>query len=101
MLTNRKDDDHHTEIAVWNEGDIPAYQSYRITCMDLDYDTKADKRMPPTARIWLLSTTGADVEQTRRLAREYDYVADLAEQLQAEKRAAYAARFGVEQVRES
>lgn len=94
MLIKRADADHYTEIAVWNDGDQPAYQSYRITCMDADYDTATDKRVPPTAHISLLSTTRADVAVTRRLAAEYTYVADVAEALQAEKRTAYAARFG-------
>lgn len=91
MLTNRKDSDHYTEIAVWSEGDHPAYQSYRIICMDMDIDQETGMRLSPTVRISLLSVTGATIENTRRLAREYDYVADLAEALQAEKRAAYNA----------
>lgn len=90
MITKRVDADHITEIAIWNDGAIPAYQSYRITCMDADYDTATDRRTPPTARISLLCATRADVASVRRLAAEYTYVADVAEQLQAEKRAAYA-----------
>lgn len=94
MLTKRADADHYTEIMIWNDGDDPAFQSYRVTCMDVDYDRTADTRIPPTAHIALLSSTQADVAHARRLAREYDYVADIAEALQAEKRAAYAARYG-------
>lgn len=96
MITNRKDSDHYTEIAVWNEGDTPAYQSYRITCMDVDYDTKADKRVPPTARISLLSSTSATVDVMRRLIYEYETVLGVADALQREKRAAYAERYPAE-----
>lgn len=89
MQTKRHDADHYTEIAIWNEGDQPAYQSYRVTCMDLDIDRETGMRQPPTARIALLTTTGADIAQTRRLAAEYTYVADVAEALQTEKRAKF------------
>lgn len=92
MITKRSDHDGWTEIVVWNEGDQPAYQSYRITCMDADWD---GERHPPTARISLLTTTQTTYETVRRLAREYEYVADLASQLEAEKRIAYAALAGV------
>lgn len=87
MLINRTDRDHHTEIVIWNEGDVPAYQGYRITCMDVDWDRATGTRQPPTAHISLLCSTSADVAQARRLAAEYTYVADVAEALQAEKRA--------------
>jgi hypothetical protein len=90
MLTKRNDSDHYTEIAVWNEGDQPAY---RIICMDIDIDRETGMRMPPTAQISLLATTQADYASARRLAAEYTYVADIAEALQAEKRAAYEARY--------
>lgn len=93
MLTERKDNDHYTDIAIWNEGDEPAYQSYRIICMDIDIDRKTGMRQPPTAHISLLTTTQTTYETVRRLAAEYAYVADVAEALQAEKRTAYAARF--------
>lgn len=89
MLTKRSEHAGWTEIVIWNEGDQPAYQSYRIICMDADIAD--DKRVPPTARISLLTTTQADYTSTRRLAAEYTYVADIAEALQAEKRAAYDA----------
>lgn len=94
MNTKRVDSDHITEIAIWNDGAIPAYQPYRITCMDADYDTATDRRTPPTARISLLCATSADVASTRRIAAEYAHVADVAEALQTEKRAAYAAQYG-------
>lgn len=94
MLTKRHDADHYTEIAIWNEGDEPAYQSYRVLCMDLDIGS-GDTRKPPTARISTPGTPpGIGFVDMCRLAAEYVYVADIAEALQAEKRAAYAARFG-------
>jgi hypothetical protein len=90
MHTKRVEHDHYTEIIVWNEGDQPAYQSYRITCANFDFDYAAGgSRILPTVRITLLSSPRATVEEVRRLAAEYTYVADLAEKLQAEKRAVY------------
>lgn len=87
MITKRVDHDGWTEIALWNEGDQPAYQSYRITCFNVDID-KRGNRLPPTARISLLSMTQADYTAVRRLVAEYTEVADVAEALQAEKREA-------------
>lgn len=90
MKTERTERDGYTEILIWNEGDQVAYQSYRITCQDFDYDHAAGgTRILPTVRISLLSVSQPTPEAVRRLAREYDYVADVAEELQAEKRATF------------
>ena len=89
MLTKRSEHDGWTEITIWNDGDQPSYQSYRIMCHDFGYDQQAHARTLPTARISLMCSTSATVEEARRLAAEYTYVADVAEALQAEKRAAY------------
>src|SRR5687768_2605019 len=86
----RNDGPHMTEILIWNEGDQPGFQSYRITCTDCDISLDGE-RVSPTAFISLLTSHQPTIESVRRLAREYDYVADVAEQLQAEKRAKFAA----------
>lgn len=82
MLTKRKDHDNHSEITIWNEGDT---QGYRITCPNIP----TVPGQPPTAGISLLNPARATVEETRRLAAEYTYVADIADALQAEKRAKF------------
>ena len=87
MQIERTDHDHYTDIAVYNEGDR-AWNSYRITCMNIDIID--GQRAAPTAQISLLILPpGADYASVRRLVAEYTYVADLAEALQAEKRAAF------------
>ena len=90
MHTKRVDGPHMTEILIWNDGDQPGFQSYRITCMDIDISIDGE-RVSPSAHISLLTSHQPTVESVRRLAAEYTYVADVAEQLQAEKRAAYNA----------
>lgn len=93
MMINRKDSDHYTEIDLWNDGDYPAYQSYRITCMDIDIDKETGMRQLPTAHISLLSSTGVTVDVLRRLVYEYETVLGVADALQIEKRAAYNIKF--------
>lgn len=85
MHTERKDGEHGTEIAIWSEGDA----SYRITCMDFDRDGEV---IPPTPHVLLLTSHRPTPADVRRLATEYAYVADVAEALQAEKRAAFEKR---------
>lgn len=86
MHTQRTDRDGWTEIRLQS-----AYSGrYYITCMDVDLDEQTGERQPPTVHISLLSLPQADVAQTRRLAAEYADVADVAEALEREKRAAYA-----------
>lgn len=89
MQMERTDADHYTEIALWNEPRA-WHTTYTITCMDVD-TTRNGERLPPTARIALLTWQDPTPENVRRLAAEYIYVADVAEALQAEKRAAYDA----------
>lgn len=78
MQTKRVDHPTHTEILIWNDG---AVEAYRITC--------ANFGPSPTAHISLLCVARATIEEARRLAAEYAYVADLAEQLQEEKRTGF------------
>lgn len=96
MQTKRRDDKDTgiTEIYIWFDGgDKPQWHSsYSVTCADFDFD---GKRQPPTARFSLLVPNNhATLADIRRIAHEYAMVADVAEALQAEKRAAYAQRFG-------
>lgn len=95
MHTKRADYPNHTEILVWNDGNQPAYQSYRIVCQNFDFDYAAGgSRILPSVHIELLSVIAPTPADVRRLAAEYTYVADVAETLQAEKRASYVAQVG-------
>lgn len=95
MITRRTDCDGYTTIMIRNE-DAPSWNAHVVTCMDVDID-KDGRPQPPTAGISALTLgAGASVSDLRRLAAEYAYVADLAEQLQAEKRAAYNRRVSSE-----
>lgn len=92
MIVERVERDGYTDITVRSKEDVP-WNAHRITCMDIDIDDDG-QRQPPTVHISVLTLRhGASIESLRRLAREYDYVADVADALQAEKRAAYDARF--------
>ena len=93
MIVERVERDGYTDISIYNAGDLP-WNAYRVTCMDIGYERETDKRAPPTVHISLLTTTNPTVENVRRLVAEYTYVADIAEALQAEKRAAYAEKYG-------
>lgn len=91
MIVERIERDGYTDIQIRNEGAVP-WAAHRVTCSDFDIDEATGQRQPPTVFISLLvAGSGITPELTRRLAREYDYVADIAERLQAEKRAAYSA----------
>lgn len=100
MHTIRQETEFGTELIIFTTQEAlerrDVWQAYRVTCADFDYDHATDKRQPPTARVSLMSATRADAALTRQLAAEYTAVADAAEALQAEKRAAYAERFGGE-----
>jgi hypothetical protein len=93
MIIERKDEDHYTELSIYNDGERHPVSVYRVTCMDMDID-RDGQRLTPTARISLLCSTSANVETAQRLAIEYLFVAGAAAALQAEKRAKYAERFG-------
>src|SRR5690349_15941814 len=80
-----------TELIIYNEGERTPFTVYRVRCAEFEMDIDGN-RVSPTARVSLLTANAASPDQVRRLAREYDYVADLAEKLQNEKRQAYAER---------
>lgn len=88
MITERSDHDGWSEIIVYNAPRDP-WNAYRIVCMDVDINPAGGGGMLPTANILLPAMTQADHASARRLAREYDVVADIAEALEAEKRAAF------------
>lgn len=94
----RQETEYGTEIYIFASQEAlearDVWQAYRVTCGEFYYDTQLDKRHPPTARIFLLTASGADIATVRQIAAEYAAVADVAEALQAEKRAAYAAKYG-------
>lgn len=93
MIVERVERDGYTDITIRAE-DSPPWNAHRVTCMDIDVDGGDGSRRPPTVNISVLTLRpGASVESLRRLAREYDHVADIAERLQAEKQSAYHARF--------
>jgi hypothetical protein len=88
MIVERVEREGYTEITIRSE-DNPPWCAHRITCMDMDIDDNGTRK-PPTVNISVLALRpGASIESLRRLAREYDYAADIAEELQAEKHAAY------------
>lgn len=95
MQTKRTDAEHMTEIVVWFDSDAPQWgAAHSITCMAVDISIDGE-RQPPTARFSLLTPhSRATIADLRRIAHEYAQVADVAAELQAEKRAAYHARFG-------
>lgn len=88
MQIERTDYEHGTEIVIGNEKSPVAYT---VICSDCGRD-KDRRPIPPTVNVYLPKTKTLDFESVRRLARELDYVADVAEALQAEKRAAYQKR---------
>jgi hypothetical protein len=88
MIVERVEREGYTDIAIRSK-DSPPWSAHRVTCMDFEIDDNGT-RQPPVVHISVLTLRlGAPVESLRRLAREYDYVADIAEKLQAEKREAY------------
>lgn len=91
MLIDRFDREGYTEIVMYANGVREPWSAYRITCMDVDINREDGLRVLPTAHIGLLAATSATVDTVRLLVKEYAEVADVAEQLQNEKRAAYAA----------
>lgn len=95
MLTERIDYEYGTEIVIWNEG-TDRYRGYVVMCKDFDHDKAKDyTRVSPTANIHMQGLSTQNAQSLRQLATEYAFVADVAEQLQAEKRAAYAERYSV------
>lgn len=97
MIIDRmpQDDFGVTWIYIYPDGEHKQSRTrHEVYCAEFDYDEKAGARVPPTVHVHLLGT-GYTLcfEDVKRLAREYDYVADVAVALEAEKRAAYEARF--------
>ena len=90
MIIERNEGHHYTELLIY-PGERQPMRRYTVVCMDIDIVD--DRRAQPTARISPLTTTSATPEDLTRLATEYLFVAGAAAALQAEKRAAYAARF--------
>jgi hypothetical protein len=92
MEVERIERDGYTDITIRSK-DAPPWSAHRITCMDMDIDDDGENQPPVVYIAALTFPPGASIESLRRLAREYDYVADIAERLQAEKQAAYHKRF--------
>ncbi len=93
MIAIRDDQAHGTEIAVYAHASALDV-AYRIVCLNFDYDVPADRRDLPTAWIHVPGIDRLTIEDMQRLAAEYTEVAAIAEQLQAEKRAAYTSEYG-------
>ena len=88
MRVERIDHEHYTELRVYRLAHEP-WAVYTVICKNMDYDHTTRTFKQPTARITPLPGAGITPDDLRRLAREYDYVADLAEELQLDKRAAF------------
>ncbi len=94
MLTLREERDHYTIIRIFPSEEAQRYRSgHEIVCADFDYSEDAG-RVAPTPRVSLLGTDRLTADELRQLAATYVQIADLAEKLQAEKRAVYVKQFG-------
>jgi len=84
-----------TTLYIYPEQSRGPWSRYAVSCgdFDIDHDAALPVRQSPTARISLLGSPDTSIEGAQRLATEYLFVAGAAAALQAEKRAAYAARF--------
>lgn len=87
FITDRLDYDGYSQISVIVRGRM----AYRVTCYDVD-ETNDGEIMQPTAIIDILVPQPSYILGTtaRQMATEYSALADIAEQLQAEKRNAFA-----------
>ena len=92
MITERHETDFGTELVIRPDEARRPWSAYRVSCSDFDIDGDIG-RIEPTVRISLLTATNPTLEIVEQLAREYLFVAGAAAALQAEKRAAYHARF--------
>lgn len=98
MIIDRRPEDDFGIIRVLiypDQGHKFARTRHEVTCADLEYDHATQQRVAPTARVSLLGRgAGLCFEDVRRLADDYAVIADIAMRLEAERRAAYAERFG-------
>lgn len=101
MIVDRMPEDEFgiTRVYVYPDAEHKqAYYRHEITCADIDYDRKTDKRVAPTVHIHLLGTgVGVTWEDVQRLSDDYAVIASIAMKLEAEMHAAYDATYGTPQ----
>lgn len=101
MIVERTEDGRRTEIMIWPSEEYRDQwrMGYRVYCADFDMSNEGQgplfaRRLPPRATISPLGLrTPCTVDQAREHAIELLFVAGVAAGLEAEKRAAYFARF--------